>query len=77
MFPFSAASILTTLIMALAACCSKKLVEWEVNKIREKKKEEHRFLSPIRIIEVSIAIISFIELLGWGFFLYCMYSLQQ
>ena len=34
-------------------------------------------MSPIRVIELSITIISVIEIIAWAFFLYCMKQLEQ
>jgi len=77
MFPLSGASILTLLITWLISVYSGKLISWEIKKCREAKLEEHRFMTPLRFMEVTISVISLLEVLAWGFFLYMMYNVNQ
>jgi hypothetical protein len=34
-------------------------------------------MAPLRMIEVCIALISLIEVCGWGFFIYMMYNVDE
>lgn len=79
MFPFSAASIAVSLILWIATCCSKCLMEKERQAMIERKQRVHEvpFLNPLRLVEVCIALISLIELAGWVFFLYCMINIKE
>jgi hypothetical protein len=77
MFPFSAGSVLITLVMWFCSCCSSLCYSYERKKARESKGHDHDVTLPIRVIEVCIALISLIEVGGWAFFLYCMLNVEE